>query len=65
MANETIRGFQNIIDADAKADLLNHFVGIFCVDIVYYTLRTGFLKIFGRDLDQIGDGSLKVRISTE
>lgn len=42
---------------------LTNLVGIFCIDIILNTLRTGFLKIFWRNLDEVGDSSLNVQMS--
>lgn len=50
MADVAFGGFDEVEEADANADLLDHFVRILGVDAVFDGLGTGFAKFFGLDL---------------
>lgn len=53
MANETLRCPGEIVETDAEANLLNHFVGIFGIDVVFNSLHALLVEVLGGDLDQI------------
>jgi hypothetical protein len=60
LTDQTLGGFEQIPEADAQADLLEHLVGVFLVDIIFNGLRTRFYKIGRRYLNHIRDGRLQV-----
>lgn len=51
MTDQSFGRGQEIVEADAETNLLDHLVGIFCVDVVFYCLAWVFAKIFWYDLD--------------
>ncbi len=51
MTNEPFRCREQVVETDTKADLLDHFVGVFGVDVVFYGLRGVFVEVFRDDLD--------------
>lgn len=66
MTDQSFRGREEVIEADAKTDLLDYFVGVFRVDIVFDSLGCIFAKVFWGDLDKVRNlGLLKIRISWE
>lgn len=55
MANQAFRGRQKIIETDTETNLLDDFVGIFGIDVVFNGLGSVFAEIFWDDLDKVRD----------
>lgn len=51
MTDQSFGRGQEIVEADAETNLLDHLVRIFCVDVVFYCLSRVFAKVFWYDLD--------------
>lgn len=58
MTDETLGSPQQVIHADAEADLLNDSVGVLGIDTVLYSEVTGRAEVFWRNLHQVGNLSL-------
>lgn len=55
MADEAFGGPQQIIEADAEANLLNDLIRVLCVDIIFDGGDTLLAEVLWRDLYQVGD----------
>ena len=55
MAYQALGGPEEVIEADAQADVLDDLVGILGVDIVLYGHGALLGEILWRDLDEIGN----------
>ena len=55
MTDQSFRCREEIVEADAKTDLLDHFVGVLGVDVVLDSLSSIFAKVFWGNLNQICD----------
>ena len=64
MPDKAFRRVDEVIETDAKTDLLNDLVGIFGVNVVFNSLDAGLLEVLGCDLHQIRDFSLRNRLDT-
>ena len=53
MADQSFRSIEEIVETDAETDLLNDFVCIFGVDVVFNGLSCIFAKVFWGDLDKV------------
>lgn len=53
VAYESFRGGNEGVEADAEADFVDYFVGVFGVDEVFDCADAGFCEVFGRDLDYV------------
>ena len=47
MTNETLGEFENVKETDDQADLMDHFVGIFGIDVVLESACAAFLMVLG------------------
>lgn len=61
MAYEALRGPEEIIEADAEANVLYDLVRVLGVDIILYGHRALLGEILRRDLDEIGNLGLNRR----
>jgi hypothetical protein len=59
MADQTFRGREEIIKADAKSDLLNDFIGVLRIDVIFDRLSSIFSKVLRGDLDKVRDLGLE------
>lgn len=59
MTDEPVGGRENIVQTDAEADLLDDFVGVLEVDVVFDGYLGVLVEVFGFDLDQVRDFGLK------
>jgi len=55
VTDQTFRGIKKIIEADAKTNLLDDFVCVFGIDIVFNSLSCIFAKVFWGNLDEVRD----------
>jgi hypothetical protein len=53
MSDESFGSREQVVEADAEADLLDHFVGILGVNVVFYCLACFFVEVFWMDLDKV------------
>ena len=60
MSDQSLRCREQVIETDAETNLLDHFVGVFGVDVVFYCLLCFFVKVFWVDLDQVRDFCLEI-----
>ncbi len=51
VADETVGCFEDVVHADAEADFLDDFVGVFLVDFVFDLIAVFFVEVVWRDLD--------------
>lgn len=58
VTDESFRSRQQVIETDTQSNLLDDFVGVFCVDVVFYGKSSIFLKVLWDDLDQVRDFGL-------
>lgn len=58
VADETLGGGEDVVQADAEADFLDDLVGIFGVDVIGQRVDARLLEVFWGDLDQVGDCGL-------
>jgi len=63
VADQAFGGGQQVEEADAQADFLDHLVGVFFVDVVFEGGGAAFDEIGGLDLDHVGYGSLEWEMS--
>lgn len=59
MADQTVRGLEQIPDADAEADFLHDLVGVLFMDFVFDLIAESFVELMRGHLNQI----LKFRLS--
>lgn len=59
MSNQPFRGRQQVIKTDTETDLLDDFVGILGIDVVFNGLGGIFVEIFWDNLDKVRDFGLK------
>ena len=59
MTDQAFRGIKKIVEADAKTNLLDNFVRIFCIDVVFNGLSCIFVEVFWGDLDKVRDLGLR------
>jgi hypothetical protein len=59
VTNQTFRGIKKIVEADAKTNLLDNFVRVFCIDIVFNGLSCIFAEVFWSDLDKVRNLGLR------
>ena len=63
MTDQSFRRGKEVVEADAKTNLLDDFVGVFGIDIVFNSLGGIFAKVFWGDLDKVHDlGLWDIRI---
>ena len=63
MTNQAFRRRKEVIEADTKTNLLNDFIRVFGIDIIFNGLSRIFTKILWGDLDKVRDLGLRnVRI---
>jgi hypothetical protein len=55
MADQAFRCRKEIIKADAESNLLDYFVGVLRIDVVFNRLSSIFSEIFWGDLDKVRD----------
>ena len=53
MSNKPFGCGEQVVEADTKANLLDDFVGVFGVDVVFYCLACFFVEVFWMDLDKV------------
>lgn len=58
MTDEAFGGAEEVVEADAQADFLNHFVGVFFVDVVFESCGAAFDEVGRLDFNHVGDGGL-------
>lgn len=63
MADQTLRGPEQVVEADTETDLLDDLVRIFRIDIVLDCHNAALPKVIGRDLDKVRDFRLGSRMS--
>lgn len=68
----TIRGLEQVVDADAESDVLyhlarsavdrsngeHHLIGVFGVEVVLYGFSAVLAEVLGSNLDEVRDGGL-------
>ncbi len=54
LADQALRGPENVPQADAQADLLHHLVGVLGVDVVLDGDVALLPEVVGRNLHQVG-----------
>jgi hypothetical protein len=65
MADQTFRGRKEIIKADTKSNLLDYFVGVLRIDVIFDRLSSIFSKVLRGDLDKVRDLGLEnIRIES-
>jgi hypothetical protein len=55
VTNQSFRCRKEVVEAYAKTNLLDDFVGILGIDVVLNSLSSIFTKIFWGDLNKVGD----------
>lgn len=55
MADQAFGCPEQIVEANAEADLLDNLVRVLCIDVVLDGHNTPFPKVVGRNLDKVCD----------
>jgi hypothetical protein len=63
LADQALGRLEQVPEANAQPDVLEDLVGVFCVDVVLDGVCTGLSKVFGRNLDHVGNGCLPLVIN--
>jgi hypothetical protein len=59
--NLAVRGTEEVPEADAETDILDHLVGIFFVNIVFESMSTWFAEFIRRNLNHVGYCGLRCK----
>ena len=60
VANQSFGSCENVVQANAESDFVNHFVRVLGIDVVFDCLRAALFKVLRVDLNQIRNFDLNV-----